>query len=35
MARLAREIVCHVVAEYGTDEILLRLSDPFWFQAFG
>ncbi len=21
--------------EYGTEEMLLRLSDPFWFQAFG
>jgi uncharacterized protein len=35
MVRLAREIVCHVVAEYGPDEMLVRLSDPFWFQALG
>jgi len=35
MVRLAREITCHVVAEYGPDEMLSRLSDPFWFQAFG
>jgi uncharacterized protein len=35
MARLAREITCHIVGEYGPDEVLRRLSDPYWFQAFG
>lgn len=35
MVRLAREIVCHITAEYGASEVLVRLSDPFWFQAFG
>ncbi len=35
MVRLAREISIHVVSEYGSDELLRRLSDPFWFQAFG
>jgi hypothetical protein len=35
MVKLAREITIHVVAEYGADEMLRRLSDPFWFQAFG
>jgi hypothetical protein len=35
MVRLSREIVSHVVAEYGSLEVLRRLSDPFWFQAFG
>ena len=35
MVKLAREIVCHIVSEYGPDEMLARLSDPFWFQAFG
>lgn len=35
MVRLAREIMCHIVAEYGEEEALRRLSDPFWFQAFG
>jgi hypothetical protein len=35
MVRLAREITIHVVSEYGSDEMLRRLSDPFWFQAFG
>jgi hypothetical protein len=35
MVKLAREISIHVVSEYGSDEMLRRLSDPFWFQAFG
>ncbi len=35
MVRLAREVVIHIVSEYGPDELLNRLSDPFWFQAFG
>src|ERR671913_253675 len=35
MVKLAREITIHVAAEYGPEEILRRLSDPFWFQAFG
>src|SRR2546427_11879743 len=35
MVRLAREITCHIVSEYGSDEVLRRLSDPFWFQALG
>ena len=35
MVKLAREITSHNVAEYGPDEMLRRLSDPFWFQAFG
>ena len=35
MTRLARAIACHVVDEYGPHEMLLRLADPFWFQAFG
>ena len=35
MVKLAREITTHIVAEYGPDEMLRRLSDPFWFQAFG
>ncbi|HEX8810790.1 MAG TPA: DUF763 domain-containing protein, partial [Terracidiphilus sp.] len=25
----------HIVLEYGVTEFLTRLSDPFWFQAFG
>lgn len=35
MVRLVREVLGHVVSEYGAEEILRRLSDPFWFQAFG
>ena len=35
MVRLAREISIHIVSEYGSEEMLRRLSDPFWFQAFG
>ena len=35
MVLLAREITAHVVAEYGSEEVLWRLSDPYWFQAFG
>ena len=35
MIKLAREISIHIVSEFGPDEMLRRLSDPFWFQAFG
>jgi len=35
MTRLARQVTLAVVDEYGPQEMLLRLSDPFWFQAFG
>src|SRR5215813_6476832 len=35
MVRLSREITAHIVQEYGSDEMLRRLSDPYWFQAFG
>jgi hypothetical protein len=35
MVLLAREITAHIVAEYGSEEVLARLSDPYWFQAFG
>src|ERR1019366_4715460 len=35
MVRLSREIVIYLASEYGTPEVLRRLSDPFWFQAFG
>jgi hypothetical protein len=35
MARLGRVIVEAIAHEYGTDEVLRRLSHPFWFQAFG
>jgi hypothetical protein len=35
MVPLAREIVVFIAAEFGPQEVLLRLSDPYWFQAFG
>jgi hypothetical protein len=35
MVKLSREITIHIVEEYGPEEMLRRLSDPFWFQAFG
>lgn len=35
MAALGRIIVEAVVQHYGRDELLRRLSDPFWFQSFG
>ena len=35
MVKLSREVTTHIVAEFGPEEMLRRLSDPFWFQAFG
>ncbi len=35
MVKLAREISIHIVSEFGAEEMLRRLSDPFWFQALG
>lgn len=35
MRSLAAEIVSVIIDEYGRDELLLRLSDPFWFQSLG
>jgi len=35
MIKLAREITTVIMDEYGQDEFLRRISDPFWFQAFG
>lgn len=35
MRKLAREIATLIVDEYGTDTFLARISDPYWFQAFG
>jgi uncharacterized protein len=35
MVKLAREITIVIVTDYGADEMLRRLSDPHWFQAFG
>jgi hypothetical protein len=35
MVSLAREITIAIVADYGPEEMLRRLSHPYWFQAFG
>jgi hypothetical protein len=35
MKLLAREIVVFLAEEFGSDDVLRRLSDPHWFQAFG
>ena len=35
MCQLAREIIVVTVSEFSPREMLRRLSDPFWFQAFG
>ncbi len=35
MVKLAREITIAIVDEYGSEEMLRRLSDPYWFQSFG
>jgi hypothetical protein len=35
MTRLAREITIFIVRDFGPEEVLTRLSDPYWFQAFG
>ena len=35
MVSLSREIMVFMVSEFGRSEVLRRLSDPYWFQAFG
>ncbi|MFQ6094392.1 MAG: DUF763 domain-containing protein, partial [bacterium] len=35
MRKLAREIVVAIVSERGAEDLLRKLSDPFWFQSFG
>ena len=35
MTLLGTAIAEHIVLAYGPGELLSRLSDPFWFQAFG
>lgn len=35
MTELGTAIAEHIVLEYGAGEFLTRMSDPFWFQAFG
>ena len=35
MAKLGLAITEAIIADYGKEEVLRRLSDPFWFQSFG
>jgi uncharacterized protein len=35
MKGLAKEIANIMIDEYGTAKFITRLSDPYWFQAFG
>ncbi|MEJ2004697.1 MAG: DUF763 domain-containing protein, partial [Cyclobacteriaceae bacterium] len=35
MRTMGRAITEAIVEEYGPDEFLRRISDPFWFQSFG
>jgi hypothetical protein len=35
MKSLSKEMILLIIDLYGAEEMLLRLSDPFWFQAFG
>ena len=35
MVKLARGITIAIVTEFGAEEMLKRLSHPYWFQAFG
>jgi hypothetical protein len=35
MRKLAKEIVTIIIDEHDADTFLTRISDPYWFQAFG
>jgi len=35
MAKLGLAVVENIAMDYGKDEVLRRLSDPFWFQSLG
>jgi len=35
MEKLAREVCIAIVEEFGPEEMLRRMADPHWFQAFG
>jgi hypothetical protein len=35
MTKMAKEIATIIVDQYGQDEFLRRVADPFWFQALG
>ncbi len=35
MVKLSKPIATLIIEDYGSKEFLKRLSDPYWFQAFG
>lgn len=35
MSKLGLAVVEVILSDYGKDEVIRRLSDPFWFQSFG
>lgn len=35
MVRLGREIARLIIEEHGPEELLVRISDPYWFQSLG
>jgi hypothetical protein len=35
MVRLGREIARLIVEDHGPEELLVRISDPYWFQSLG
>lgn len=35
MKKLGKEISTAIIEEYGEEELIRRLSDPYWFQALG
>ncbi|MEM3832462.1 MAG: DUF763 domain-containing protein [Thermoprotei archaeon] len=35
MTKLSNAIISLIIRDYSPDEVLRRISDPFWFQAFG
>lgn len=35
MAKLGEAVIEAIILEYGKDEVLRRMSDPFWFQSLG
>lgn len=35
MVKLSREILVAMVSEFGSQDVLNKISDPYWFQALG
>jgi len=35
MTKMARAITEAIIVDYGKEEVLRKISDPHWFQAFG